>query len=113
MNCYAPRSTLQIVPAVDSARFLVAIKFDAFLENGVDQACHGAHAFPVKIPGSMDKRIQRAVQVAVREFSSLALKRSMALYLPLNLEKAVDRSQLFRRPHEPSAFERSWRSPLG
>lgn len=45
---------------------------------------HGAHGFPVKIPGSMDKRIHRALQEVVREFSSLAQERSMALYLPLN-----------------------------
>jgi hypothetical protein len=38
---------------------------------------------------------------------------ALALLQQFNLEKAVDRSQPFGRPHDGSAFKRSWRSPLG
>ena len=44
--------------------FLVATKFDSLLVNGIDHACHGAHAFPAKISCPIDDRIDRAEQVA-------------------------------------------------
>jgi hypothetical protein len=45
--------------------------------------------------------------------ASLVLKKRLSSFQKMILEKAVDRSQPFRRPHEGSAFERRWRSPLG
>jgi len=43
--------------------FFVAAWFATLLVNGIDQACHGAHAFPAKIASSIDDRIHRAEQV--------------------------------------------------
>ena len=48
--------------------FLVAAKFDTLVVNGINQACHGAHAFPAEISSSIDDRIHRAEQVAVPGF---------------------------------------------
>ena len=45
--------------------FFWATKRDTLLVNGIDQACHGAHAFPVKIASAIDDRLHRAQQVAV------------------------------------------------
>ena len=56
--CGSLQSLLQVY-------FLVAAQFDALLINGIDQACHGAHAFPVKIASSIDNRIHGAEQIAV------------------------------------------------
>ena len=66
MNCYVPPVQLcgSFQPLLKLS-FLVAIKFDSLLVNGIDQACHGAHAFPAKIPGPIDDSIHRAEQVAV------------------------------------------------
>ncbi len=58
-------STLHIVPAIAPALFSRAKKFDSLLVNGIDQACHGAHVFSVKILGPIDDSIYRAEQVAV------------------------------------------------
>ena len=45
--------------------FFVATKFDTLLVNGIDQACHGAHAFPAKVASAIDDRIHRVEQVAI------------------------------------------------
>ena len=66
MNGYVPPIQLfGSLQAVLKVSFLVATKFDTLLVNGVEQACHGAHAFPAKSSSSIDDRIDCAEQVAV------------------------------------------------
>lgn len=66
MNGYVP--TVQLFGSFQSTlkvSFFWATKRDTLLINGIDQAGDGAHAFPVKITGPMDDRIDRAEQIAV------------------------------------------------
>ena len=61
MNYYVPPiQLLGSLQPVFKVSFLRVTKFDTLLVNGVNQACHGAHAFSVKIASSIDDRIHRA-----------------------------------------------------
>jgi hypothetical protein len=56
------------------------------------------------------KRCAPAALDGLYEVEGRVTDRKPQVYKP---EKAVDRWQPFRRPHECSAFELRWRSPLG